>query len=183
MAKCAVCGTDAKKTDFIGVDKLREVCIPCKMAFQSLKDGKITKSAFLKPATDAELVSYINGQSFMTAEEKEKAINSIMMISGSRFDGFKIKQYLDFLSCDVILKNSPIAELGAKIENAITFSGELEVQSKVMANAKYNAIKKIKTIAVNRGANAIIGVEVSTVINGDVISVSISGTPVVVEEQ
>jgi len=182
MSKCTVCGTDAKKTDFIPADTIREVCIPCKMAFQSMKEGKITKAAFLKPATIPEIKKYVNEQ-FVTEEEKEEAIKKILMISGSRFDGYKIKQYLDFLSCDVILKNSPIAELGAKIENAITWSGELEVQSKVMANAKYNAIKKIKTIAVNRGANAIIGVEVSTVINNDVISVSISGTPVIVEEQ
>ena len=119
-------------------------------------------------------------------EEISKNYANLMLTTGTNFDGYIVKDYIDILCEEVVFKNSFWKRLDATLEdlgNAFTFKDtELSGANKLISNAREYVVEKFKQKAAQLGANAVLGVEFESSFGSDIVRVSISGTAVRIEK-
>lgn len=119
-------------------------------------------------------------------EEISKNYANLMLTTGTNFDGYIVKDYIDILCEEVVFKNSFWKRLDATFEdlgNAFTFKDtELSGANKLISNAREYVVEKFKQKAAQLGANAVLGVEFESSFGSDIVRVSVSGTAVRIEK-
>ncbi|MDD5949324.1 MAG: heavy metal-binding domain-containing protein [Lachnospiraceae bacterium] len=109
-------------------------------------------------------------------------MKDVMITSASSFDGYEIKEYIDFLSHQIVFSSNFVQELAANIADSV--GGEGRALSDKLEEATDTAMKEFSEIAKERGANAVINIKINyTNLSGSVASVFISGTAVKIEKR
>ena len=109
-------------------------------------------------------------------------MKDIMITTASTFDGYDIKEYIDFLSHQVVFSSNFVQELAANIADSV--GGEGRALSDKLEEASESAMKEFSDIAKEKGANGIINIKVNyTNLSGSVAAVFISGTAVRLEKK
>lgn len=110
----------------------------------------------------------------------------MLLTTGSYFDGYRVKKYLDVFSKEVVYKNGLGKSLGAAVTNIIdsfTFKDyELTGSSELISNAKNYVFSQFIQEAEAKGANAILGIDFETSFGDSLFRLAISGTAVIVEK-
>lgn len=115
------------------------------------------------------------------AEQRDNAINSIMVTSGYDFEGHKIMKYCDFISAEAVFGMGMFKALLASVSSVAGV--ESEAFNKKIKEAKAKAMHDIRKIALELGANAIIGLNINfSAVAADMVVIIASGTAVVIEE-
>jgi len=114
-------------------------------------------------------------------KQREEKINAIIMTSGFNFEGWKILDYLGFISTEVAMGMGYFKAIAA------SFSDMLGIESSglrnKLADAKTLVLNRLRIDAYERGANAIIGIDIDYTMFGDsIVGVIASGTAVRVEK-
>lgn len=109
-------------------------------------------------------------------------INTMLITSGFNFEGYIIKEYIKFISSEVVLGMGAFQGFTAAISNlAGTESNALKDKLNEAKNIVNDAIINQ---AANLGANAIIGVDIDyTMFGGELLGVIMSGTAVIVDKK
>lgn len=106
----------------------------------------------------------------------------VMITTASSFDGYEIKEYVDFLNHQSVFSSNFVQELAANIADSV--GGEGRALSDKLEEATDEAMKGFCDAAKERGANAIINVKISyTNLSGSVASVFVTGTAVKIEKK
>lgn len=109
-------------------------------------------------------------------------MKDVMITSASSFDGYEIKEYVDFLSHQIVFSSNFVQELAANIADSV--GGEGRALSDKLEEATDTAMREFSEIAKERGANAVINIKINyTNLSGSVASVFISGTAVKIQEK
>lgn len=108
--------------------------------------------------------------------QRKLAIAKVLTTSGQKFEGYSIADYRYYVSDEIVVGPTP-----ARTTSGIVFA-DAEAQSlkKKLAQAKLAVLESLAGLAVDLGANAIIGLGVDYKTLGDTILVVGSGTAVVV---
>lgn len=117
------------------------------------------------------------------AENREYHIRKqeFKITTGYNFEKFHIVDYKDIISAEVVLGTGIFSELNAQISdlfgtNASEFEGKIAI-------AKAKAMENLKHKALNRGTNAIIGVDFDLMtLSNNMIVVPVNGTAVKIEK-
>ena len=125
----------------------------------------------IKKAEDVESQHY----------EYENRRNAFKTTTGYNFEGYKITDYLNIVSGEIVLGTGFLSELSASVVDVLgttssTFHGKF-------CAAKSMALENIINDALNIGANAIIGIDFDiTTLSNNIIVVSVNGTAVKIEK-
>lgn len=117
------------------------------------------------------------------AENREYHIRKqeFKITTGYNFEKFDIVDYKDIISAEVVLGTGIFSELNSQISdlfgtNASEFEGKIAI-------AKAKAMENLKHKALNRGTNAIIGVDFDLMtLSNNMIVVPVNGTAVKIEK-
>lgn len=119
-------------------------------------------------------------------EEKIKNISNMIITTTPSIEGYDIQEYLGLVSGEVMFKPSLLSSVKASVLNFLdscSFSEkELSGSDEVMRKAREYADKKLRYAAYEKGANAVIGVDMETTIVDSIMQVTIYGTAVVVHK-
>lgn len=113
-------------------------------------------------------------------ERSRRMIQDHMLTTGFSFDGYYISKYLGIISGQVVLGTGFLSEVSASFsdflgEEANVFSEKLEI-------AKNAAISRIIRKSVEKGGNAIIGIDFDYIVfQNNMIGVVANGTSVMIE--
>jgi uncharacterized protein YbjQ (UPF0145 family) len=204
--KCAVCGEPfswkdrGNKFDFydLGVktEHSQTMCPDCFNLLISIKNGKAADAefqkieAYLHDRNDEDLnhnYELLKEQ----CEERAKAVqviqaehektDKLMITSGSGFEGFRITDYIDY----IVFETTTGLELyKGKAASFAAFLGSeaSSLQSKLI-KAREFAISGLKSEAQDKGATAIIGMDIGYTMFGDsIVGVIAKGTAVITEK-
>ncbi|SDY93119.1 YbjQ family protein [Tindallia californiensis] len=108
-------------------------------------------------------------------------LQNMIVTSGYHFEGYKINEYLGFISAETVLGMGIFRGLSATVANlAGTESAALRGKLK---SAKKIVMEEIMMQAAERGANAIVGVDLDyTMFGGELLGIIVSGTAVEITE-
>lgn len=110
-------------------------------------------------------------------EEKKKTFK---LTTGYNFEGYSITEYIDIVDSEVVLGTGFFSEVSAQLDDFFGVSSS-PYENKI-AHAKKAAKEKLIYLAIQKGANALIGVDFDIMtIGNNMIVVSASGTAVVIE--
>lgn len=114
------------------------------------------------------------------ARDYRNSLASIQMTSGHSFEGWRIVEYTQFISSELVVGMGIIKDLFATFANiAGTRSGALTSK---LASTKEEVIFELRREAHQLGCNAIIGVDLEYTMFGDsMVGVILSGTAVKIE--
>ncbi|MDE7353738.1 MAG: YbjQ family protein [Acetatifactor sp.] len=180
---CAECGEEYQKIQ--SAEKLEDVSDE----IASLKE-RMQKGAVDETVTDylSLLFNGDNAEKTMEdintaiVEQRNEAINSIMVTSGYDFENYRIIRYCDYISAEAVFGMGMFKALLASVSSVA--GAESEPFKVKIKEAKSKAIYDIKVMALELGANAIIGIDIDfTMIGGDMVVIIASGTAVVIEEK
>ncbi len=202
MAKkaCELCGINRSSDMLFGI----ALCDECRKIHLGISQGEsetiniVLNPDFFKNSTANAKTMFMNAiqkynlnKDTIAArkkknEEIEKNYANLMLTTGTNFDGYIVKNYIDILCEEVVFKNSFWKRLDATFEdlgNVFTFKDtELSGANKLISNAREYVVEKFKQKAAQIGANAVLGVEFESSFGSDIVRVSVSGTAVKVEK-
>lgn len=113
-------------------------------------------------------------------EKQERKLN-FRCTTGYNFEGYKIIDYRDIISSEVVLGTGFFSEVSAQIDDF--FGTTSSPYEKKISDAKNVAKDKLVFEAVEIGANAVIGIDFDIMtIGNNMIVVSANGTAVVIEK-
>lgn len=104
-------------------------------------------------AKKAQVKAEKQAQAELEAEERRKAISTILITSGFNFDGYTIKKYSGYISGDDAIS----VDRGMAIFGSGTNVKEELLNS--LVKIRRNAIQELKEAAYDLGCNAVIGVD------------------------
>lgn len=202
MAKkvCELCGINQSSDMLFGVD----LCDECRKIHSGISQGDpqiinnvLNPDFFTNSTANAKTMfsnaiqKYnLNKDKIETQKREKEEISknyaNLMLTTGTNFDGYIVKNYIDILCEEVVFKNSFWKRLDATFEdlgNAFTFKDtELSGANKLISNAREYVVEKFKHKAAQLGANAVLGVEFESSFGSDIVRVSVSGTAVRIEK-
>ena len=109
-------------------------------------------------------------------------VKDIMVTSASSFEGYEIKEYVEFVSHQVAFSSNFMQELAANIADSV--GGEGKALNDKLEEATESAMNEFISIVKEKGANAVINIKINyTNLSGNIASVFISGTAVKIEKQ
>lgn len=119
-------------------------------------------------------------------ENREASRKNMILTTCPRVEGYSVVRQCGLVFGEVVFKTNFLKSLGANIENKfnsvlsdISFSDkELSGTTRLISNAREYALTKMKDEAINRDANAIIGIQTASTIGGEILHITISGTAV-----
>lgn len=115
------------------------------------------------------------------AKEKQERKSNFQCTTGYNFEGYKIIEYKDIISSEVVLGTGFFSEVSAQIDDF--FGTTSSPYEKKISDAKNVAKDKLVFEAVEIGANAVIGIDFDIMtIGNNMIVVSVNGTAVVIEK-
>ena len=106
----------------------------------------------------------------------------MVLTTGYNFDGYKITNYLNVISAEVVLGTGIFSSLGSQFAD---FTGSRSgTYERKLESAKENALNELKKQAEFLGGNAIIGIDIDyTTFTSDILGVVANGTAVVIEPE
>ena len=114
-------------------------------------------------------------------ESLKKQIETYMLTTGYEFSGYKITKYIGVISGQVVLGTGFLSEFTASF--ADFFGEESNKFADKLETAKNAAVKKLIIKSLDKGGNAIIGVDFDYItFHGNMIGVVANGTSVVIEK-
>lgn len=115
-------------------------------------------------------------------DEKRNRLKQILVTSGFDFEGYKIIEYIDIISTEIVLGMGLINGLFADISNITgTQSGSL---SRKLKEARMEVLDRLKEEAIGINANAIIGIDIDYTMFGDtMVAVIATGTAVMISKK
>lgn len=136
-----------------------------------------TKGGFLKGLVNIKGKIYCNicAEIFVDKMTKEIPITTTLNI-----DGYKIKNYIDIESVEIIIGTGIFSEIGGGIAD---FLGARSMAfERKLQKAKQTAFKTLKYRAFERGGNAVVGIDIDyTEFSGNRIGLIANGTIVEIE--
>ena len=116
------------------------------------------------------------------AEEKQERMSNFKCTTGYNFEGYKIIDYKDIISSEVVLGTGFFSEVSAQIDDF--FGTTSSPYEKKISDAKNVAKNKLIYEAIEIGANALIGIDFDIMtIGNNMIVVSANGTAVFIEKE
>ena len=206
---CCICGKKQSGwiMDYPLSSELNEyrVCMECGEKYQRIKNAEkledvsdeisYLKERMQKGTTNKMVIRYLSllfsdDNSEKTVkyidiaieEQKNEAINNIMITSGYNFENYRIMRYCDYISAETVFGMGMFKALLASVSSVTGVESE-SFQLKIK-EAKEKAIYEIKKNATELGANAIIGIDIEfSMISGEMVIIIASGTAVIIEEK
>ena len=108
-------------------------------------------------------------------------MNTMILTTTPTLEGQPIKQYLGIVTGETIIGANAIKDFMAGLTDF--FGGRSTTYEKVLIEAKESALAELQQRAAQKGANAIVGIDLDyeTVgANGGMLMVTVSGTAVVI---
>lgn len=108
------------------------------------------------------------------------AQQEVILTTTSNIEGYAIRQYLGIESVEIVIGTGVVSEFTSAITD---FFGERSSAfEKKLAHAKSAAIQRLKTVAFQKGANAVVGMDIDyTEFAANRIGVVVNGTLVRIE--
>lgn len=104
---------------------------------------------------------------------EERKYQAVMMTTGPSFEGYRIIEYKDIVCGEIVVPNG--------ILGALTSGTFFTISA--LDKARTTAMINVKKLAYERGANAIIAVDIDVSdLNGNGVMVSVNGTAVIIEK-
>lgn len=111
----------------------------------------------------------------------DNGTRNIVITSTHSVDGYRIKSYLGIESIEIVIGSGMFSEISSSIDDF--FGARSTAFEQKLARAKETAFKKLKLIAFEKGANAVVGVDLDyTEFSGNRIGLIVNGTLVEVEQ-
>ena len=111
----------------------------------------------------------------------DEIVKNIKVTTTNNIDGYKVVDYIDIDSVEVVIGTGPFSEFGGEI--ADFFGSRSTAFEQKLKNAKQAAFKKLKLNAHEKGGNAVIGIDIDyTEFSGNRIGVVANGTIVRIEK-
>lgn len=196
--QCCVCGRYSEVSNVICASEPRYIlCDECNAYLDWLRNSTresdldaavmffqpIFDNSQIPPAVKNELLNIRSSK--QTANEKIHPA-SIILNTGSFFDGYHVEKYIDVICEEVVFKNSFMNRLSAGLDdlgNMFTFEEtEMSGSGALIARAREYVKEKFRQKAAQLGANAVLGVEFESSVGSSIIRVAIFGTAVVIEK-
>jgi uncharacterized protein YbjQ (UPF0145 family) len=118
----------------------------------------------------------INENNKIDEIELEK-IDRLKMTNGYNFEGYRIVEYIDVLETEVVLGTGFFSEFGAGFSDF--FGVESNMFSNKLAKTRKIAKDKLKKLAIEQNANAVLGIDFNyNMFNKNLIGIIINGTAV-----
>ena len=108
----------------------------------------------------------------------------MLMTTTPVLEGFKIKEYRGIVFGEVISGMDVVSDLAENFRNF--FGGRSDAYEEALTKARNSALKQLQKAAVQKGANAIVGIQVAVNVlggNNGMLLVSASGTAVKAEKE
>lgn len=169
-----------------------ETCFNCKYNF-TLKRVITKEEIRIKREIQEQSIAKKNEQSERERKEKEalKIIFSLHesnlrsqrnITTGYNFEGYKIRSYLGLISGEAILGTGFLSEYMASLSDA--FGVESNSFSQKLKSAKNSAIEYLINSCMEKGGNAIIGVNFDYItFNNNMMGVVANGTAVLIDKE
>ena len=123
------------------------------------------------------------------AEEEsayQKAKAEMLLSTWTSVEGYRIIKQLGLVFGECAYKTGFFKSLSASLDNIgdILSSGDKELSgtARILNSARDYSMNKMIEAAIQRGANAVIGIDSESSIGGDIMHVTIYGTAVVIEK-
>ena len=121
------------------------------------------------------------------AKVKAKELNQVLLLTTCPYlEGYRIVKHYGLVFGEVIYRASFGSRLYASLDNmvsAMKFSAsEMDGATGLISEAREYAIKKMQSEAIDRGANAIVGIDSESSLGNDIVHITIYGTAVSVEK-
>lgn len=108
-------------------------------------------------------------------------VNKIYMTTSNTFQGFNIIEYISVESVEVVLGSGFSSELNAGLADLL--GGRSSKFEKKLHDAKEIAFHDLKSIAISKKANAIIGIDIDyTEFSNNMMGVIVTGTIVKIKK-
>lgn len=118
------------------------------------------------------------------SKEIQERYDSMIMTTGSLFEGYRVEQYIDIVCVESVFKNSFAKRFSAGMEdvgNMLSFKEtEMTGANELISSARKYVLDKFKMKAAKMGANAVLGVDFESSFGSDVVRVAIFGTAVTI---
>lgn len=103
-----------------------------------------------------------------------------LVTTGYQFDGYQIERYLGIVSGQSVLGTGFFTDLSSSFDDLLGTESPILIEK--MELARENALQRMTTRSIQRGGNAIIGIDFDiTILGGNMISITATGTSVVVK--
>ena len=116
----------------------------------------------------------------------EKARQEMILSTCQSVDGYRAVKQLGLVFGECAYKTGFFKSLSASLDNigdVLSFGDrELSGTARILESARDYAINKMIEAAVQRGANAVLGIDSESSLGGDIMHVTIYGTAVLIEE-
>ena len=198
---CELCGIKQSSNMLFGValcDECRKIHLSISKGDSQIINNIILSNDFFTNSTANAKILFSNAihkyklnKDKIEAQKREKQEVSknyanLMLTTGTNFDGYMVKDYIDILCEEVVFKNSFWKRLDATFEdlgNTFAFKDiELSGANKLISNAREYVVEKFKQKAAQLGANAVLGIEFESSFGSDIVRISVSGTAVQIEK-
>ena len=203
--KCSLCGNAEASVTVLG----NHFCDTCNEKIKLLEKNDPKTAAFFRnpsnyPMANEYTVKYINGilsrnktrventESVVFHEnvariDRENRKNNIILSTCPSIDGYVATKQLGLVFGEVYFKSGFFKSLGAAFSNLadgfIPGDRELSGTAGIMSTARQYAIDKMIEEAVQKGANAVIGIDSESSYVDNVTHMTIYGTAVIVEKK
>jgi len=109
----------------------------------------------------------------------ENGTRDIVLTSTHSVDGSRIIKYLGIESVEIVIGTGMFSEISSSIDDF--FGARSTAFEQKLARAKETALKKLKLVAFEKGANAVVGVDLDyTEFSGNRIGLIVNGTLVAI---
>lgn len=168
MGQCKKCGKQLSSLDIYD-----DYCMKCAISNFGLED-KVEEEKF-------KVEKELQRQKERLLEKKSE-IDSILVTSLFQLEGKKVKKYFDIICAEVVIGTGLFSEISSDFTDF--FGGRGGSHEGKLKEAKKMAMESIKKECLMLGANAVLGVDVDYMDVGrnNMLMVTISGTPVLVED-
>lgn len=203
--KCSLCGNEEATTTVLG----NHFCDECNGKIRLLEKNDPKTVAFFRnesnyPMANPYTKKYISGliernktrventEQIVYHEniqriDQEKRRSDIKLTTCNSIDGYKATKQFGLVFGETVFKTGFFKSLGASMTNiAQTIKWgdqELTGTGEIMDNARDYAINKMIDRAIQKGANAIIGIDTESTLSAEFVHITIYGTAVFIEKE
>lgn len=111
----------------------------------------------------------------MAASQTNPSPNNVILTTTNNVEGFSIQSYLGIESVEIVIGTGVISEFTSAITDI--FGERATAFERKLADAKQAALHRLQTIAFQKGANAVVGVDIDyTEFASNRIGVVVNGT-------
>lgn len=179
MKKCIVCKINSSDKNFIQKEG-EDYCFYCAKELGLLREDFVDKENALRESAKINRRKQAEERLIQQVQKPNRS-EYITLTTTNNIDGFKVVEYIDIVSVEVVLGTGFISEIGAGLSDLL--GARAEGFENKLASAKKLAFQQLREKAFDMKGNAVIGIDVDyTLFNKNIIGVVANGTVVVVEK-